>query len=118
MNEIIQDFDINRGDEFDSKSTTTISTTTTTLTTTTTGTTAAPTTSVLAVEWETTAEVEEEIPTGPPALAVPPMCSFRHTQRIENETCKDAAGWRTDAQRFWSPSYYISENILFENWYF
>jgi len=95
-----QDFDINRGDEYDSKlTTTTIPTTTTTFTTTTTGTTAAPTTSVVAVEWETTADSEEEIPTGPPALAVPPMCSFRHTQRIENETCKDAAGWRTDAQR-------------------
>jgi len=49
----------------------------------------------------TTAEAtDDDIPTGPPALAVPPMCSFRHTQRIENETCKDAAGWRNDAQRY------------------
>ena len=37
------------------------------------------------------------VATGPPALSVPPMCSFRHTQRAKNETCKDAAEWRDDA---------------------
>ena len=37
------------------------------------------------------------VATGTPALSVPPMCSFRHTQRAKNETCKDAAEWRDDA---------------------
>lgn len=77
-------------------------TTTTTTTTTVTTRYVAPTTSTTTTTVEyvsTIEEMDDEIPTGPPALAVPPMCSFRHTQRIENETCKDAAGWRNDAQR-------------------
>ena len=42
-------------------------------------------------------EPVETVASGPPALSVPPMCSFRHTQRAKNETCKDAAEWRDDA---------------------
>ena len=87
-------------------------TTTTTTSTSTTSTTSTTTTSTMKESVATKEEpISDEdskknlqepvrpgtIATGPPALSVPPMCSFRHTQRAKNETCKDAAEWRDDA---------------------
>lgn len=92
--------DTRRGDSFEIPIMSPRITTTTTTTLTTKYISPTTTTTTTTVEYVSTiVETEDEIPTGPPALAVPPMCSFRHTQRIENETCKDAAGWRNDAQR-------------------
>jgi len=87
-------------------------TTTTTTSTTTTSTTSTTSTSTMKesvatqeepISDEDSAKKNREpvqagtVATGPPALSVPPMCSFRHTQRAKNETCKDAAEWRDDA---------------------
>ena len=105
----------NRLQEIKTTPTTTTETTTTTTTTSTTTTSTTSTTSTSTMK-ESVATQEEPISdedsakknnrepvqagtvaTGPPALSVPPMCSFRHTQRAKNETCKDAAEWRDDA---------------------
>lgn len=75
--------------------TTTTSTTTTTMTSTTSTTTTTETTTTTATM--TTTTEKKSIATGPPALSVPPMCSFRHTERTKNETCKEAREWREDA---------------------
>lgn len=75
--------------------TTTTSTTTTSTTTTTTSTTTTTPTSTTTTM--TTTTEKKSIATGPPALSVPPMCSFRHTERTKNETCKEAREWREDA---------------------
>jgi len=71
--------------------TTSTTTSTTSTTTTTTTTTTATTTS--------TNKTNGSVPTGPPALAVPPMCAFRHTPKVINgNNCKDVTSWRTVAQ--------------------
>jgi len=80
--------------------TTTTEPTTSTTTTTTTSTTSTIETTTTPMATTTVADKKDNnIATGPPALSVPPMCSFRHTQRQKNETCKDAADWRDDAIR-------------------
>lgn len=75
------------------------STSTTTTTSTSTTSTIETTTTLLMTTTTVADKKDNNIATGPPALSVPPMCSFRHTQRQKNETCKDAADWRDDAIR-------------------
>merc|ERR1711953_126631 len=99
------DFGVDAYDAASLESTKEIKTTPTTTTEPTTSTTTTTTTSTTTLEITTTLITtttiveKKDIATGPPALSVPPMCSFRHPQRAKNETCKDAADWRDDAIR-------------------